>query len=77
MFVDDLYLQRNTETEFLGNVEAAAAPLKYLGFSKIYPDANKTNWAFGFHNWLNQNYCHIYQEQDDCYYKQSKKLVTT
>ena len=58
VFVDDLYLQRNTETEFLGNVEVATAPLKYLGFSKICPDANKTNWVFGFHNWLNQNYCH-------------------
>ena len=33
VFLDDLYLQRDTEAECLGNVEATIALLKYLGFT--------------------------------------------
>ena len=33
VFVDDSYLQGDTETECLGNVEAATVLLKYLGFT--------------------------------------------
>ena len=33
VFVDDSYLQGDTETECLGNVEATTALLEYLGFT--------------------------------------------
>ena len=58
LFVDDSYLQEDTEAECLENGEATIALLEYVyrfhySWNKIYLKANTTNWVFGFHNWLN------------------------